>query len=75
MQVPTLVIHGDADRVVPIAASGVKTHEGIKGSRLVVVERAPHGLLWTHAEEVNRALLDFLAEDTPVRQDSTALTV
>jgi non-heme chloroperoxidase len=59
--VPTLVIHGDADRILPLAATGTRTHELIKGSRLVVVNGGPHGLNWTHAEEVNRELLQFLA--------------
>jgi pimeloyl-ACP methyl ester carboxylesterase len=60
IRVPTLVIHGDADRIVPLAASGKRTHEAVKGSRLVVIEGGPHGLNWTHAEKVNGALLDFL---------------
>jgi non-heme chloroperoxidase len=61
IDVPTLVMHGDADRILPIAVCGIKTHQAIKDSRFVVVENAPHGLLWTHADEVNKALLDFLA--------------
>ena len=61
IDVPTLVMHGDADRILPVAACGIKTHQAIKDSRLVVVENAPHGLLWTHADEVNKALLDFIA--------------
>jgi pimeloyl-ACP methyl ester carboxylesterase len=60
IDVPTLVIHGDADRILPFAATGKRTHEAVKGSRLVVVENAPHGLNWTHAEKVNSALLTFL---------------
>jgi non-heme chloroperoxidase len=60
INVPTLVIHGDADRILPIDVTGKRTHELIKGSRLVVIEGGPHGLNWTHAEEVNRELLDFL---------------
>ncbi len=62
IDVPTLVIHGDADRIVPLAASGQRTHETVKGSRLVVVKGAPHGLNWTHAKEMNRELLDFLGQ-------------
>jgi non-heme chloroperoxidase len=58
--VPTLVVHGDADRILPLAATGKRTSEFVQGSKLVVVEGGPHGLNWTHAEEVNRALLDFL---------------
>jgi pimeloyl-ACP methyl ester carboxylesterase len=62
VDVPTLVIHGDADRILPFAATGKRTHETVKGSRLVVVKDAPHGLNWTHAEKVNSALLTFLKE-------------
>lgn len=61
IKVPTLVIHGDSDRIVPLAASGKRTHELIKGSRLVVIEGGPHGLNWTHAEKMNRELISFLS--------------
>ena len=60
IDVPALVLHGDSDRILPIAATGDRLHESLEGSQCVVVEGGPHGLLWTHAEEVNRALLDFL---------------
>ena len=60
IDVPTLVIHGDADRIVPISASGEKTAKLVKGARLVVVKDGPHCISWTHADEVNSALLDFL---------------
>lgn len=62
IDVPTLVVHGDDDRIVPFAASGKRTHESVKRSRLVVVEGGPHGIAWTHAEKVNRELLDFLGQ-------------
>ncbi len=58
--VPTLVIHGDGDRILPITATGTRIHEAIKGSRLVVVAGGPHGMLWTHADNVNSALVKFL---------------
>jgi len=58
--VPTLVVHGDADRMVPFEVSGRRTHEMVKGSKLVVLQGAPHGFLWTHAAQVNSALLEFL---------------
>ncbi len=57
---PTLVIHGDADRIVPLPAAGQRTHETIKDSKLVVVEGGPHGIVVTHPDVVNPALLDFL---------------
>lgn len=61
VEVPTLVIHGDSDGVVPFEVSGKRTHDALEGSELVLVEGGPHGLNLTHAEEFNRALLDFLA--------------
>ena len=57
---PTLVVHGDSDRIVPLEVSGRRTHDAVKGSKLVVLKDAPHGLNWTHAEELNRALIAFL---------------
>jgi len=60
IDIPTLVVHGDADRICPLEVTGKRTSEMIKGSRLVVVEGGPHGLNWTHAAQLNRALLDFL---------------
>lgn len=65
IELPTLVIHGDNDRILPFAATGSRTHEAVKGSRLMVVAGAPHGLNWTHAEEVNRELLAFLGGVQP----------
>ncbi len=62
IDVPTLVIHGDADRILPISASGQRTAQLIKGARLVVVKDGPHCITWTHAEEVNRELVKFLGE-------------
>ena len=61
ISVPTLVMHGTADRILPIAATSVLTNKLIKGSQFVPVEGAPHGMLWTHADVVNKTLLDFLA--------------
>ncbi len=63
VDVPTLVIHGDADRILPIAATGQRTAKLIKGARLAVIEGGPHGLLWTHADQVTRELLDFLGQE------------
>ena len=60
VDVPSLVIHGDADRITPLAATGARTHKAIKGARLLVVEGGPHGLTWTHADKVNPELVDFL---------------
>jgi non-heme chloroperoxidase len=62
IDVPTLVMHGDADRILPITASGLRTGKLIKGARLVVVKGGPHCITWTHADEVNPELIDFLGE-------------
>ena len=58
--VPTLVIHGDADAIVPIAGSGQRTHRAVPHSQLVIVDGAPHGLNLSHAQAFNDALLSFL---------------
>jgi non-heme chloroperoxidase len=62
VDVPTLVIHGDADRIVPITASGQRTAKLIKGARLFVLKDGPHCVTWTHADEVNRELVEFLGK-------------
>ena len=62
IDVPTLVIHGDADRILPITASGLRTAKLIKGARLRAVKDGPHCITWTHAEEVNAELADFLGK-------------
>jgi non-heme chloroperoxidase len=64
VDVPALVIHGDADRILPIGASGDRTAKLVKGARLVVINNGPHCITWTHAEIVNRELLSFLGEVT-----------
>ena len=58
--VPSLVIHGDADRITPINATAIPLSKGLKGAKLQVLKDAPHGCLTTHAEEVNRELVAFL---------------
>jgi non-heme chloroperoxidase len=63
IDVPTLVIHGTADRILPIAATSDRLPSLIKDLRLVRIENGPHNVAWTHPAEVNRALLDFLAEN------------
>ena len=64
IDVPTLVIQGDADHILPIAATGLRTAKLIKGARQLIVKDGPHAITWTHAEEVNAALLSFLGEKT-----------
>jgi non-heme chloroperoxidase len=62
IEVPTLVIHGDADRIVPFASAGKRTASLVKGARLVTIKDGPHCVIWTHADEVNSELLDFLGK-------------
>jgi non-heme chloroperoxidase len=62
IDIPTLVVHGTADRIVPISATADRLPALIKDVRLVRIEGGPHNIGWTHPEEVNRALLEFLAE-------------
>lgn len=62
--VPTLVIHGDANSIVPLEGSGALTHAAISGSRLVVLPDAPHGCNVSDADAFNDALVDFLKNGT-----------
>ena len=72
IDVPTLVIQGDADRILPITATGARTAKLIKGARQVMVKDGPHCITWTHAEEVNAELLSFLGETSVSRQKGAA---
>ena len=60
IRIPVLVVHGDADRIVPLELSGQKAAAAIAGSRLEVLSGAPHGLTVTHGGELNRLMLGFL---------------
>jgi len=60
IEIPTLVLHGDADQIVPIADSAYLSSKIVKNARLKVIPGAPHGMCTTHADQVNEALLDFL---------------
>lgn len=62
LTLPTLVIHGDADAVVPFEGSGERTHRAVPHSQLIRISGAPHGLNLSHAQEFNDALLSFLRE-------------
>lgn len=61
--VPTLIVHGDADRILPFESTAKRLPEMIENSRLVIIKDGPHAIGWTHADEVNAALLEFLAEN------------
>jgi non-heme chloroperoxidase len=72
IEVPTLVIHGDADRILPITAAGLRTAKLIKGAQMLVVKDGPHCIPWTHAEEVNAELLSFLGGTAGKSQNEAA---
>jgi len=59
--VPTLLLHGDADRILPPDATSRRQAKMIKNVTFVELKNGPHGVLWTHSEQVNRELVDFLA--------------
>jgi non-heme chloroperoxidase len=59
--VPTLILHGDADRILPADATSRRQAKMIKNARLVELKVGPHGVLWTHAEQINSELVKFLA--------------
>jgi len=60
IHIPVLVIHGDQDRVLPYQATGRRLSALLSNARSVVITDGPHAIIWTHADEVNQALLDFI---------------
>ena len=66
IDVPTLILHGTADRILPIAGQGRRLHAALPDARYVEIEGGPHVMCVSHAEEVNRELLSFLREPAPV---------
>jgi non-heme chloroperoxidase len=61
IDVPALIVHGTADNILPIDATGRRFAQSLPSATYVEIDGAPHGMLWTHAAEVNKVLLDFLA--------------
>ena len=62
IKIPTLTVQGDADRILPIEATGARLPKLIEGSEYVVIKDGPHAIGWTHAEELNKAMLDFIGK-------------
>ena len=60
INVPTLIIHGDADQIVPIAPTGNRSANLIPGAKYVIYEGEPHGLWFTSKERLNKDLIDFI---------------
>ncbi|MRX44056.1 alpha/beta fold hydrolase [Agromyces kandeliae] len=61
IDVPVLIVHGTADRILPIDATARRFGPLLPSAEYIEIEGAPHGMLWTHAEEINAALLTFVA--------------
>ena len=62
IDVPTLVVHGTEDRILPFDSTAKRLPQLVADLKLVPVQGGPHNIGWTHPEEVNRALLEFLAD-------------
>jgi non-heme chloroperoxidase len=62
IDVPALILQGTADRILPIDATGRRFHQALPAADYVEIDGAPHGLLWTHSDEVNTALIGFLGK-------------
>lgn len=60
---PTLIIHGDADKTVPIEASGNRTAKMISNAQYKIYDGAPHGLFYTHCQRLNQDLIEFCSTD------------
>ena len=60
IDVPSLIVHGTGDNILPVDATGRRFAQALPAATYVEIEGAPHGMLWTHADEVNEILLDFL---------------
>ena len=71
INVPTLVIHGDDDQIVPLTVGGLRSSKMIKGATLEVYKGAPHGLMTTHKQQFNTDLLQFARQDS---QNAAAAT-
>ena len=61
ISIPVLVIHGDQDRVLPYEATSRRLPALLKNARSTIIAGGPHAIIWTHADEVNEALLDFIS--------------
>ena len=68
IDVPTLIMHGEDDQVVPINISGKRSAKLIKGAKAIFYPGAPHGLTSTHADQINADLLNFLESVPQIRK-------
>jgi non-heme chloroperoxidase len=73
--VPVLVMHGTEDRILPFESTGKRLPDLVANLTLIPVEGGPHNTGWTHPDECNKALLDFLADDHPNAHPDSAVEV
>ncbi len=62
ISIPVLIIHGDQDRILPYEATSRRLPALLQNARTTIIASGPHAIIWTHADEVNRALLDFIGQ-------------
>ncbi|MDB4996085.1 MAG: alpha/beta hydrolase, partial [Myxococcaceae bacterium] len=72
LNVPTLIVHGDDDQIVPIVASALKSVKLVKNARLEVYKGAPHGIPTTHKDKLNAELLAFIGSEVTRKVDRVA---
>ena len=65
ISIPVLIIHGDQDRILPYEATSRRLPALLQNARTTVIASGPHAIIWTHADEVNQALLDFIGDLSP----------
>ena len=75
IHVPALIIHGDADKTVPIEASGERTAAALPNAQYLVYDGAPHGLFYTEKDRINDDLLTFIQEGVTINQSEGSTTL
>jgi pimeloyl-ACP methyl ester carboxylesterase len=66
IDIPTLILHGTADRILPTDGQGRRLHAALPDAHYVEIDGGPHVMCVTHAKEVNRELIAFLAQTSPI---------
>jgi non-heme chloroperoxidase len=72
IDIPTLVVHGEADRILPIQSAGARTAKLVKGAHYVTIKDGPNAINWTHADEVNTEMMNFLGKERAMDAASTS---
>ncbi|HEX5542333.1 MAG TPA: alpha/beta hydrolase, partial [Micromonospora sp.] len=65
IDIPVLIIHGDADRVLPYPKTAQRLQDMLPNSQLLTLPGAPHAIPWTHADEINKAIMEFIGVPAP----------